>query len=129
MMFVRAFCLYVQIGFGPVTKGFKKVEEHFHGHFPDHFPFKTSFPNQPVPAPKIYGRLREAIVHRQAKTVTLNSEFVSQGFAEHLSKSNGRIFYGVMLIYFQISLSGNFKVHLAVAGQLIQHMIEKSDPG
>ena len=126
-MLVVTLCLDVEIGFGTICKRFKEVEKHLSWHFPNHFTLKLCIPHQPCASSKINGNLRKAIVHRQTKTIALNSKFVSQCHIKSFTQSDGSIFNGVVLIDFQISFGGQFNINPPMTRQLIQHMIKKGN--
>src|SRR5690606_34501928 len=90
---------------------------------------KLCIPYQPVSSSKIYGYLREAIIHGQAKSISFNSQLIPQGAAEHLSQGNSGIFYGMVLIYFKVAINLYLKIHLTVPGNLVRHMVKKSNSG
>src|SRR6185437_10846030 len=105
------------------------MEEHLRWHFAYLFALKISFPNEPVPSAKIKCHLRQAIIHRQAKTVAFNTPFITQRHRKCFSQSNTRILDGVMLVDVQVAVGDYFQVDVSMPRDLIEHMIKKMKPG
>ena len=100
MVFVGAFGLDIQIGFSSIGKGFEEMMEHFRGHIAYFFPFEFCLPDQPVATAEINGDLGQAIVHRKAKAVALDTQLIGQRFMKDFAQGNRRVLDSVVLVYF-----------------------------
>ena len=69
---------------------------------------------------------RQRLIQRHVGVpVTHDAFLVSNRFAKRLPKGDADVFHRVMRIDVQVSLGGDIEVHLAVSGDLIQHMLEE----
>src|ERR1041385_598936 len=103
--------------------------EHFRRHFAYFLPPEFGIPNQPVSSAKINSYLYKAIIHWQAEPVPLNTAFIAKCNSKYFTQSNTCIFNGVVFVDMQIAPGLNFKIDIAMACNLIQHMIEKMNAG
>src|SRR5262245_25987036 len=100
--------------------------KHFSGHVSDAFSFEFRLPDQPWTSSKVNGNLCQAVVHWQAKSVTFDTSLVSKRFKERFTQCEARIFNSVMFVDLKIPFDINLKIDTAVTGELIQHVIKKS---
>ncbi len=129
MMLVSAFGLDVQITLGRVGEGLEEMQEHFRRHVADLLPLEGRIPNQPGPSAKVDGNLREAVVHGQAKAIPFNTAFVIQCFQKSFAERERCIFNSMVLVDVKVALHLDADIDIAVARQLIQHVVEEAQPG
>ena len=79
------------------------MEKHFRRHITDFLPGEGCLPNDPAASPEIEGHLREAIIHGQHKSVSLQAPFISQCFRYCFAECDAGIFYTVMLVDVEIA--------------------------
>ena len=127
MMLINSLSFNVYVSLSSVCKGFKKVIKHFRWHLTYHFSCKFCFPNQPRSSAKIQSHLSQRIVHGQREAIALYPFFISQCLGKTFSQCNCSIFDGMVLVNFQVTCGFNVQIHPTVTGNLIQHMIKKSN--
>src|SRR5687767_174885 len=124
-MFIVATDLYVQVAFGSIGKGFKKMVEHFCWHIADLFPFKIRIPNQPGPSAKVNCYLCQCIIHWESETIAPDTFFIAQRFANGFAERNCSVFDSMMFVNLQITFCLYGKINAAVTAQLVKHMIKE----
>ena len=61
--------------------------------------------------------------------VAHNALFIANRFAKRLPEGDTDVFHRVVSIDVQVSIGLDIKIYLTVSGDLIQHMLEKRQPG
>src|SRR5258708_5569937 len=105
------------------------MKEHLGRHLADLFALEFGIPDDPISPAKINSDLRETIVHRQCKSVTLHPAFVLQGQRKGLAERDRNILDSVMLIDMQIAFCIDAQVEAAVTRKLFEHVIKKGNAG
>src|ERR1700730_1382006 len=86
--------------------------------------------DQKSPARDIYRNPRKGLVHRQEHIrETGDAGHVAQRLAHRLTERYAGILDSMMLIDMQIARRADFDIHQRVARYLLQHMVEKANPG
>lgn len=86
--------------------------------------------NQKRPAGNIKCNPCQGLVHRQEYVrEPRDACHVAQGLADRLTESYTGILDGMMLVDMEIAQSADVHVNERVAGELLQHMVEKADAG
>lgn len=129
VVLVVATGLDIQIHAGGVAQTLEEMEEHLGRHAADILAVELGIPHDPGTASEVEHHLTQAVVHRKGETVTLDTALVAQGLAQAFSQSQGHIFNGVVLVYLQVTVHADIQVETAVAGYLLQHMVEETDTG
>src|SRR5665648_1157079 len=105
------------------------MKEHLGWHFTHLFPSEFSVPNYPRATAKVEGNLCQTIVHWQTIAVTFHSAFISKGKPECFSEGKTSIFNGMVFVNFQIPIHLNSQIHSGMTGNLVEHVVKKSQPG
>jgi len=61
--------------------------------------------------------------------VTADPGAVAEGLADRLADGDGAVFRGVVLVHMKIALDAAGDVDQRMAAELLDHMVEKADPG
>jgi hypothetical protein len=86
------------------------------------------FPDEERAAAEIEGYRYEGFIHRKGKVpVTADTGFVAKSFSDRLAKADTDVFNGVVRIHVQIALRFHIEIDEAVAGEQVEHVIEKAD--
>ena len=76
------------------------------------------------------GDKSQCLVHRQADiAVTANPLLIAERLHEGLAERDAHILDGVMVIDMRVALGLHDEIEKAVAGEKVQHVIEKADAG
>ena len=129
MMLILPLSLNVQVHPGSVAETLEEMEKHLGRHIAHLLTMELSLPNQPRPAAEIEGHLAKAIVHRQAKAVTLNATLVAQSLGDSLTQGDGGILNRMVLVHLQVALDQDLQIHPRMLADLLEHMVEKAQPG
>src|SRR6185295_1822279 len=129
MMFILAMTSNIQITMCCIREGFKEMKKHFSGHISNFFPCKMSIPYDPVSTAEIQQHLRVCIVHGQSESISLHPPFICQGFCHSFAQGDASVFYGMVFINMQVTLYIDLQIHFTMSGNLIQHMVKKTQTG
>ena len=112
------------------AQGLKKFAQQFAIKAADPLGWQVDPPNQIGPRRQIQCTAHQRIIHwQQAAAIALNAFFVAHRLYKRLSQRDASIFDGVMIVYMMIALGADRQVEHRMTGQLIKHMIKKSDTG
>src|SRR5438445_13618631 len=101
------------------------MKEHLGRHLAYLFAVEFCLPDDPISPTKIKSDLRETIVHRQCKSVTLHPAFVLQGQRKGLAERDRNILDRVVFVRLQIAFCIDAQVEAAVTGKLLEHVVEE----
>ena len=62
-------------------------------------------------------------------TVAADAFFVAHGLRHRLAQGDANVFHRVVAVNVQIAFAGNLQIDQAVASDLVQHVVEKTDAG
>ena len=87
-------------------------------------------PNEIGPARYVERGARQRLVHRQiGMRIAHDAVLVAQRLRHRLAQRDAAILDGVVLVDMQIALGAQGNVDARMAGELLQHVVEKADAG
>ena len=126
VVLVFSFRTYVEVHTGSITKTLEEVQEHFRGHVANILTMELSIPNKPGTSAEVESNRTEAVVHRQAVAIALNTTLVAQCLQQTFAQSEGCVFDGVVLVYMEVAAGMNGEIHHAMLTYLFKHVVEES---
>ncbi len=131
MMVVFAIKVFdVQRNAGILRERLEPLAEQFGIHFADFGSRKFSLPDQEGAARHVDRDPRQRFVHGQLHVaIADDAGLVPQRLGDGLTKHDAGIFGGVVEIDVKIALRPQHDVDQTMAGQLLQHMVKKTDAG
>ena len=113
-----------------LREGLEPFFEQLGVEFPQLVPCELHFPNQVGPVGKVEGDARQGLVHGDERiAVSGDSLALAQGLGHGLAEDDPGILGGVMEVDVQVAFGAERDVDQAVTRQLLQHVVEKTDPG
>ena len=79
-------------------------------------------------AAKIKSDRTKAIVHRQTKSIPLDSSFIAQCPGNSFTQCNTRILDRMVFVDIEVALTMYREIHTRMTSYLVEHMVEKTDP-
>lgn len=109
-----------------IDKALEKFVRQIHVKLANHGALERHLKFQSGAAGQIKDYARQGLIQRNIRVaITTHTFFVADRFGKGLPERNANIFNCVVAINMQIAIGLNFQINHAVAGYLIQHMIEK----
>ena len=125
MMLVLALSLYIEVHTRCVAQALEEMSEHFRGHIADVLPMEVDIPHQPRTPAEVEGHGGQTVVHGQREAIALDAALAAQGLQQAVAQGQGRVLNGVMLVDVQVALSPDGEVDVAVAANLLEHVVEE----
>lgn len=117
-------------GAGVVGKAVEKFKEGFGVHLTNFVAAEIDVPVQPRSPGEINHYPRKRFIKRHvAESVAGDAFFIAQCFAHGITKGNAGVFHAVVTVNVQIACDLNVEIKQAVALDLIQHVVKKTDAG
>ena len=111
-------------------EGLEKFAQEFSIERADFLGGQIEVPHQIGAAREIERAAHQSVIHsQQAIAVAPNAAFIAESLAQGLPQGDAHIFDRMVVINVQISRAADGHVHQSMAGQLIEHVIEKANAG
>ena len=104
----------------------EEVADHFGVQAADRFAREFAVEDKGRAAGQVDRNPGQRFVHRQDKTVPAHADPVTQGLVQCLAQRQGAVFHGVVFVDLEIAATVEFETESPVAGDLVEHMIEKN---
>ncbi len=113
-----------------LREGLEELAEQLCIHRPDLLRGKRDAPYQVGAARYVEGGARERFVHWQISVgVTRDAALLAESLRHRLTERDAAILDSVMLVDMKIAFRRQRNIDPGMSGELLEHMIEKSDPG
>ena len=122
--------LDVQRDPGVLGEGLEELAEQLAVHLADLAAREGHLPHQIGPAGNVDGATRHRLVHRQVDVgIAGDALHVAERLADGLAQRDADILHRVVLVDVEVALCLDRQVDQAVAGDLVQHVVEEADAG